>query len=277
MKKLLITGSNGFIGKSLKNYYKNKFNVIEFKRNDNIFDALALKPEYIINTAADIYQPETMFDSNVFLVEKLLNYVKDTKIKMIQIGSSAEYGRKIYPTKETDFLDPTNMYEGTKAAATMLCIGMAKEYNLPIAVARPYSVFGCHEKPHRLFPKLYDAFVYDKDMILNQGYHDFIYIKDFINGINILLESDNEKICGDVVNFGSGVQTSNYDVLNIFESIFKKKSKNIKIIDSFAKKFESNVWVADIKYSQEKYNFLLEYNIKNGIIDFIKEKNEFIN
>jgi nucleoside-diphosphate-sugar epimerase len=210
--KILITGSNGFIGKNLVEFYSNKNDIITYTRKDDLSNVLKQNPDVIINCAADIYGDSTMFESNVNLVNNILNHIKNTRCKFIQIGSSAEYGRKKIPSKENDFLDPTTFYEATKAAATLLCVGTARAYNLPIVVARPYSVYGKYEKEYRLFSALYNAYKFDKPMTLNQGYHDFIYIKDFIQGINTLIESDCDKIIGDIVNFGTGIQTSNFEL-----------------------------------------------------------------
>jgi len=272
--KILITGSNGFIGKNLVEFYSNKHEILTHTRKDNIKESLEKNPDVIINCAADIYGDSTMFESNVLLVNNILNYVKQNVCKFVQIGSSAEYGRKQTPSKETDFLDPTTMYEATKAAATLLCIGVAKSYRLPIVVARPYSVYGKYEKNYRLFSALYDAYKSNKPMILNQGYHDFIYIKDFIRGINILVESDSEKITGDIVNFGTGKQISNFELLNIFKNIFNYIPNCIRLNDEMVKPFESDIWVCDTTHSKQKYNFECDYDLKKGIIDLFKEKDK---
>ena len=272
MLKLLITGSNGFIGKSLIEFYSTQYEIIKHNRTDDINITLNKMPNIIINCAADIYQDFTMFDSNIVLVNDIISYVKKTGCKFIQIGSSAEYGRKDKPSKEIDCLNPTTFYEATKGAASLLCVGSAKAYNLPIVVARPYSVYGRYEKDYRLFNKLYNAYKFNKPMTLNQGYHDFIYIKDFIAGINILVESDNDKICGDIVNFGTGKQISNFDLLNKFKSIFNYIPECITLNDKMIKSFESDIWVCDTKYSKNKYNFECKYNIIDGIIDMFKEK-----
>jgi nucleoside-diphosphate-sugar epimerase len=269
MKKLLITGSNGFVGKNLVEFYSNRYHIIEQNRSVSIDTVLAEQPEFIINCAASIYEEAYMFDSNVSLVHKLINYVKINNAKMIHIGSSAEYGRKSHATKETDYLDPTTLYEATKSAATMLCVGYARAYNLSIAVARPYSVYGKYEKSYRLFHKLYNAFIKNEPMSLYNGFHDFIYIKDFIKGIDTLLHADHDIIKGDVVNFGSGKQYSNFQILDIFKSILKQDAP-ITIHNSMSKSFESETWVCDTTYSQQKYNFKCDYDIKNGIIDYIK-------
>ena len=108
-------------------------------------------------------------------------------------------------------------------------------------------------------------------MILNQGFHDFIYIKDFIRGIDILL---NSNICGgDIVNFGSGKQYSNFEVYKIFKQITKKQG-NITLNDKMVKAFETDVWVCDTNYADKKYNFKTNFSLEDGIKDFIKTKKE---
>lgn len=268
--KMLITGSEGFIGKNLIEFYSKDYEIIRYTRIDDINSAVYKSPDIIINCAADIYQDSNMFESNVVLVNNLISCVKKTGCKFIQIGSSAEYGRKLKPSKETDFLDPTTFYEATKGASSLLCIGAAREYGLPIVVARPYSVYGNYEKEHRLFTRLYNAYTFNSPMVLNQGYHDFIYIKDFIAGINTLLLSD--EISGDVVNFGSGIQTSNFDLLNKFKSVYDYIPKNITLNDKMIKSFESDNWICDITYAKRKYNFECKIGLIDGIIDMIKER-----
>lgn len=269
VKKILITGSNGFIGKNLIEFYRNRFEILTLSKNDNLKNILDQQPDYVINCAASIYDTTTMFDTNVKLVNYLIEYIKQTNISMVQIGSSAEYGKKSSATRETDLLTPVSFYAGTKAAATMMCQSAAIEFNLPIIIARPYSVYGQYEKSYRLFPNLYNAFKHNQDMELSDGYHDFIYIKDFIRGIdNILMSAYNNK--GDIVNFGSGKQTSNMEVYNIFVEIFGFEPKNISFKKGLSKTFEPTTWVCDTTYAKNKYNFETQYSLKQGIIDLIK-------
>ena len=76
MKKMLITGSSGFISKNLIEFYSNIYEITEQNRSIPINDALQTNPDLIINCAASIYEEDSMFDSNVILVNTLLNYVK---------------------------------------------------------------------------------------------------------------------------------------------------------------------------------------------------------
>lgn len=268
--KVFITGSTGFVGKNLVEFYQDH-DLHQHKRHEDVGAFLDyFRPDVIINCAADIYEPNNMWKPNVLWVHECLEYVKNhSNVKMVQIGSSAEYGPLAKPGAETDRINPVNMYQATKGAATVLCQGYAREYKLNISIARPYSVFGMHERPHRLFPKLYNAFFHDQPMNLFGGVHDFIYIDDFVRGINTLVEKD-DKPLGDIVNFGSGVQTTNFEVLEIWQKITGKTAP-ITYTDKLSKSFESEVWVCDTTYAQEQYEFKTQFTLEEGVRDFIKK------
>jgi nucleoside-diphosphate-sugar epimerase len=267
--KIFITGTTGFVGQNLVSFYKDH-DVFEHKRYMDIGAKLDyFKPDAIINCAAEIYNAEDMFVPNVLWTQECLEYVKSNpNTKMVQIGSSSEYGILNRPSAETDKINPVDMYQATKGAATLLSQGYARYYNLDIAVARPYSVYGPGEKPHRLFPRLYRAFKNSQPMTLYQGYHDFIYIDDFVRGIDILLnKSDKPK--GDVVNFGSGVQYSNFVVAEIFKKVAGHDAP-INIETSMAKSFESSVWCCDTKYAKQQYGFETSISLEEGIKKFLQ-------
>ena len=268
--KFFITGSTGFIGKNLVKFYNN-FEVFEFQRQMDLEKSLNyFQPDVIINCAAEIYNSEIMIKPNLLNTIECLEYVKKhSNTKMIQIGSSAEYGPMNKPSKENDRINPVDMYQGTKGASTLLCQGYARQYNLNIVVARPYSVYGPEEKPHRLFPRLYKAFIKNHPMELYQGYHDFIYIDDFIQGIDILIK---KGIKGDIVNFGSGIQYSNFEVADLFKKIIGKDAP-ITIQNFMSKSYESEVWICDTEYSKTEYGFQVKYTLETGIKKFLEIAN----
>jgi nucleoside-diphosphate-sugar epimerase len=272
--KMFITGSYGFIGQNLYEKYKNNFDIFRYEKHSNIDDDLNIfHPNIIINAAAEIYNPELMYESNVVLLQKQLRWASEHKIeRMICVGSSSEYGIRSTPHKETDCPMPVDMYSATKAAGTMLCLGYAKTYKLPVCVARPYSVYGKYEKQHRLFPRLINAFKNNDPMTLYDGNHDFIYIDDFIKGIDILLNADQDKIIGDIVNFGSGIQTSNNEVLDIFKKITGNQNPPISLVKKMRKAFESDLWVCDTTYAKEKYNFETTIDLNSGISFLIRNE-----
>jgi dTDP-D-glucose 4,6-dehydratase len=142
------------------------------------------------------------------------------------LGSSAEYGRHMEPTRETSELRPTTVYEGTKAAASMLVRGYAHNYSLQAVIVRPYCVFGNYSKPNLLIPMIIEAIRKNKFMKIYKGVHDFIYVKDFIRGIDKIIQKKNKCHSGEVINLGSGKQLSNFKVLNCVQKIFGKQNRN---------------------------------------------------
>ena len=267
--KIYITGATGFVGMNLVEYYKDH-EVIQHKRTTDIGANLDYyKPDVIINCAAEIYDPGIMWKPNVLMVHDCLEHVKaNPTTKMVQIGSSAEYGPMPRPSAEIDRINPVDMYQSTKGAATLLCQGYARVYNLDISIARPYSVFGPHERPHRLFPRLWRALKHNQSMKLYHGVHDFIYIDDFVRGIDTLVQR-NDKPLGDIVNFGSGRQYTNAQVLAAFESVAGQKLP-VELVDTMAKVYESDVWICDTTYAQKEYGFRVAYGLEAGIKKFLE-------
>ena len=267
--KIFITGSTGFVGLNLVEFYKDQ-ELFKHNRLLNITEELnRFKPDVIINCAAEIYNADDMWIPNVLWTQECLEYVKlKPSTRMVQIGSSSEYGPLTIPGNETNRINPIDMYQATKGASTILCQGYARTYNLDISIARPYSIYGIHEKPHRLFPKLYNSFIKNEPMTLYDGVHDFIYIDDFIRGINLLIDNKNKPL-GDIINFGSGKQYTNLEVLNMWQKIVGTAG-NVTYIDKMNKVFESNVWICDTNYALEHYGFKTEYTLEEGIKQYIK-------
>lgn len=273
--KIFITGSTGFVGQNLVDYYTQRgHEVYAFKRDEHLYECLhKFQPDAIINSAAEIYDHQFMFEPNILMVQTILEYVLECKqhCRLVQIGSSSEYGPTNHSTAEDELLKPVDYYQATKGAATLMCQGWARLHHLPVWIVRPYSVYGPGERPHRLFPRLYRAFNYAEPMTLYQGYHDFIYINDFVRGIDLVLQGWDLDV-GEIVNFGSGIQTSNFDLLDLWIKVMGKNDAPVAKVAEMKKAFENNVWVCDIAKSF-KLGFDCEYKLEDGIRDFLLKAN----
>ena len=119
--RIFITGSNGFIGKNLVEYYSSH-EVYGYKRGNLTTELSDFSPNLIINCAAEIYDPLSMYESNVTITKECLEWVAGNRqTAMIQIGSSSEYGPLSYASSEKDKINPVDMYQATKGMATLLC------------------------------------------------------------------------------------------------------------------------------------------------------------
>ncbi|MEN6293827.1 MAG: NAD(P)-dependent oxidoreductase [Methanobacterium sp.] len=266
--KIFIIGVSGFIGSNLAKFYQQDNDIFYFSRKDNLIECLEnFKPDLNFNCAAEIYNKDLMFASNVGIVHTCLEYVKDNpSTTLVHFGSSSEYGNEYQrATKEDDYLNVYDMYSSTKAAATVLCQGYGKTYNLDVVVIRPYSPYGLGEKPHRLFPSLWKSFMLDRPMSLTNGVHDFCYIKDFLEAVNCVIISK-ERTPGELINISTGVQYTNLEVLDLFKIITNKEG-NVTVIDKFT---TPEVWKADISHIQNKYGWSPKFSLENGIRDFIE-------
>src|SRR5581483_4214938 len=215
--KILITGWSGFVGKNLLPKLKNH-ELLLFKRN--LEEVKQFKPDVIYSLAEEIYDTNKMFEANVKLINDLLFTLNNYKA-FIHVGSSSEFGRKQNPIKETDYLNPTTWYEGTKAAGSLLCQSFAKQFNEPIIVVRPFSLYGPKDNEKKLIPTLIRKAKTDKKITLSHAMHDYVYIEDFIDGI--MSFSNGNFDYGDIVNFGSGIQYDNEEIARFIEKIMNIK------------------------------------------------------
>ncbi len=263
--KILITGENGFIAKNLFNFYKNENDVIATSKEDsnNIYNKLEIfDPEIIFHCAAEIVDNAKMFDSNILLTYNILEYCKKSKNikRLIIIGSSSEYGRKIKPMSEDDFLEPETIYEGTKAACTMLARSYSYTYNIPILVIRPFTIYGKYMKQTKFIQILFEKKQNNnRQLSLSNGVHDYVYIDDFIIAVDNIIKKNKNPF--DIINVGSGVQKTNLELVKIFEETFDYTFDSIEKCQS--KSYDSDVWVCDTSKLSKYY--VCETDIKSGL------------
>ena len=273
--KIYITGATGFLGLSLRDHFQEHHIFCHVRGNSVISDLNHFEPDVILHCAGEIYDTELMFDTNIGMTHDILEWLRQNPAtRLVYIGSSSEYGPVDRPTRETDPINPQNMYEATKGAGTLLCQAYARQFGLQTCVARIYSGYGAHERERRLFPTLYRAFFNDEPVKLYDGVHDFIYIADFVRGIELLLNK--EWPPGEIVNFGTGVQYRNITVLKIWEAVLGRTAP-VEYENRFLRAHDTRFWSCDPTYAHKAYGFKAEYELKDGIEDFIKRKHELIN
>lgn len=250
--KVCISGSSGFIASHIKRLLKDTHEFVPITQEllyspDNLTEFFKKeKPDYIFNLAA--YGNHTKQDNPAMIV--FANIIGSFNMmyaslhtpykKFVQFGSSSEYGEKSDLMKENDIPDPLTFYGASKVGATYLARAFAHNYNKPIVIVRPFSVYGEEEADFRFIPTLINKLSKGEEMELDtQGTHDWIYVEDFISGMVMAIEKGQN---GEIINIGTGRQTTNLEVAQVMErltgKILKYKEKKMRPNDS-------KVWAAD--------------------------------
>ena len=151
--KILITGANGFLGKYLGSFFKNKYDVYALGREQfDVCDDMqvvntldSIKPNVVIHCAAQgRYTP--MSTDPCILQNNLLGFInlvenKSLYDKFINIGSGAEFGlnRSLNKIKEYEVMSsfPKESYGLSKNLITRMIYEMEGFYNVRL--------FGCFD------------------------------------------------------------------------------------------------------------------------------------
>lgn len=253
MRKILIIGANGFVGKYLaKEFEQDGYEVITADISDesklepefeyhvvDILDKTQLEeiisktnPDFLVNLAAissvgaSWNIPEKTMEVNVVGTLNILETARRIipKCKILLIGSSEEYESKDEPLKESDTLDANNPYGISKIAQENFAKLYKEKYGLNIVCTRSFNHTGIGQLDKFAIPsfckqvaKIEETNKPGRIYVGNlSAYRDISDVRDVVKVYKALLENETEEL---VYNVGSGKTHKIEDLLKYIISL----------------------------------------------------------
>lgn len=203
MKKILVTGSDGFIGSHLTEelvkagyqvkafVYYNSFNTwgwldtlpSDVMKNIEIFQGDVRDPngvkEAMKGTAAvfhlaaliaipfSYHSPDTYVDTNIKGTLNILQAAREQDLERVLVTSTSEvYGTAQYvPMDEKHQFQGQSPYSATKIGADRLAESFYRSFQLPVSIVRPFNTFGPRQSARAVIPTIITQLLAGKEKI----------------------------------------------------------------------------------------------------------------
>jgi len=307
MKKILVTGADGFIGSHLtemllKQSYQvkaltqyNSFNnwgwlekmvhpnleiVTGDVRDAHFCKEITKDVDTIFHLAALIaipfsyVAPDSYVDTNIRGTLNICQAAKENKVNRVVVTSTSEvYGTALYvPIDEKHPKQPQSPYSASKIGADAMALSFYNSFNLPVIVARPFNTYGPRQSARAIIPTIITQIANGaKEIKLGDltPTRDFNYVKDICRGFIAL--SQCEAAIGQEVNISSNYEISMRDTLTFIAQIMKS---DVQFIEDYQRLRPKNSEVFRLWGDNSKIKtltgFVPQYDIKKGLEETIK-------
>lgn len=307
MLKILITGSEGFVGQHAVNLLKNDNYIIGLSRNTELKNEKNI--EYVLGdilnkqTVLDLldkYQPDVIlhlagiaktwnndpkevFDINlygtlnIYEAVTILKKEKGLNPKIIFISSAECYGKTQNPQSitEDNLLNPINDYGVSKTAADRLSYEYSQTKGLNVVILRPFPHIGPGQKQGFFVPDIVSQIVElennpkNNELLVGnlQSVRDYLDVRDVVKAYKQAIETDLEP--GEIFNICSGVGIKIEDLLQKILSLTKKEI----IIKQDASKLRSvdlPIFVGNNQKFVSKTGWKIEFPLDQTIQDVLE-------
>jgi NAD dependent epimerase/dehydratase len=260
-KRVLITGSGGFIGSHLteklielnadvkcfvKYNSRSEWGYLdtlpqEVKNHLSVFSGDLKDPDAVRSAVDDVdiifhlgalisipysyVNPRDSIETNVIGTLNILSAARDKNVKRVVHTSTSEvYGTAKYaPIDESHPLQGQSPYSASKIGADKIAESFYLSYGLPVVTIRPFNTYGPRQSARAIVPTIITQALTKKEILLGALHptRDLTYVGDLVSAFIKIAEC--KKCIGGVVNVGSNFEISIGDLADKINMLIRNR------------------------------------------------------
>ncbi len=282
MKKVLVTGSSGYLGEEFIKSYKHSYEFHTFSLLKSSINDLKLENIYsILHCAALVHQKNKVstykdyFKINAEYPFNLAKKAKSQGVKQfIFISSIAVYDNSLNNINETSIKAPRTFYGKSKLEAEFF-LAQLNDSSFKVSIIRPPMIYG-YGAPGNI-NRLKQLIRYLKIIPLGgiNNKRSFVYIKNLTFGINQVITQQSEGVF--LMSDDESVSTTKLvrliastQKIYIIKIPFLKKILEIVSPNLYSKLYKD--LIINNQMTKEKLNYKNPYTFEEGIKEINKKK-----
>ena len=284
MLKVLIIGSEGFVGYNLVDGLSEKFQILtsdigEKTGLDSYTQCDITNYDQVIKTVKDVdvvinLATHSLVSSlgeetrnaevNIIGLLNILQACKENGIKKIIFTSASSLigEPESFKVSENHPAKPKTAYGITKLASEHYLRLFQELYEINFVVFRFFNIYGPYQK-NGLVPSLYKKISSNEPVTVfgdGKQLRDFVYVKDILPFFEYVISNDYAN--NSVYNIGTGIGTAIFDVITQMSEILDIK---LEIQREPVRKGEIGNFIADTKKLEKTFGKKPNTSIKNGL------------